>query len=150
MKNIILCVIFSLCLIYGCRTVDVPYPVEVVVKRDSIVTTIVKDTFFVYPPQDNKVIVKDSSYLKTDLAFSFAKIQDNGLLFHSIENFGKVPGKVVNQNTKTNTNTKTVLTVTITKTITKLRTDWIWWVGIGSMVFGVVFIAFKVKKFLSL
>lgn len=148
MKKLILSLTIALFLFNGCKTKEIVQYVdmEVVVNHDSIVTKIIKDTFFIYPPQDNKVITKDSSYLKTDLAFSFAKIQPNGLLFHSIENFRKIPGKVINQNTKVKNNTKTIVTVRITKTITKLRTDLIWWIGIASLIGIAIFAFIKLRK----
>lgn len=148
MKKLILSLAIALFLLNGCRTKEIIQYVdrEVVVNRDSIVEKIIKDTFFIYPPQDNKVIAKDSSYLKTDLAFSFAKIQPDGLLFHSIENFRKIPGKVINQNTKVNNNKKTIVTIKITRTITKLRTDWIWWTGLASLAALLIFIVLKAKK----
>ena len=152
MKQAILSLIFALLLLGGCKTKEVLRYVDrdVIVKRDSIVERIVKDTFFIYPPQDNKVITKDSSYLKTDLAFSFAKIQPDGMLFHSIENFGKVPGKVVEEKTKVNNDKKTTVTINTTTTITKYKWNWLSYVGLFSMIAGLIWVIFKIKKLFSL
>ena len=40
--------------------------------------------------------------------------------------------------------------VEVEKIVTKLRTDWIWWVGMGSMGLFVILAAFKIKKLFSL
>ena len=152
MKQAILSLILALFLFGGCKTKEIVRYVDrdVVVNRDSIVTKIIKDTFFVYPPQDNKVVTKDSSFLKTDLAFSFAKIQPDGLLFHSIENFGKVPGKVVEEKTKVNNDKKTTITINTTTTITKYKWNPLSYVGLFSMIAGLIWVIFKIKKLFSI
>ena len=56
---------------------------------------IVKDTVIDYKIQYQNVVSVDSSYLSTDLAFSRASIDVNGLLRHSIQNNGLLPSKIV-------------------------------------------------------
>ena len=152
MKQAILSLILALLLFGGCKAKEVIRSVDrdFVVNRDSIVTKIIKDTFFVYPPQDNKVVTKDSSFLKTDLAFSFAKIQPDGLLFHSIENFGKVPEKVVEEKTKVNNDKKTTITINTTTTITKHKWNPLSYIGLFSMIAGLIWVIFKIKKLFSI
>ncbi len=152
MKQAILSLVFALLLLGGCKCPQIAASSDTdnVVYRDSISTVIVKDTVLVYPIQENKVVAVDSSYLKTDLAFSFAKILPSGGLFHSIANFGSVPGKVIIKNTATSQNTKKTVTIQKTVTITKVIRGFFWWSGvIGWSVF-LLWVGYKLRKLFSL
>ena len=153
MKIPILSLVLALVLLAGCKTTEivreVPVPYEV--KRDSIVIRTLRDTVFQYPEQSNQVITRDSSYLKTDLAFSVAKIDSTGMLFHSIQNFGKVPGKVISTDTKTEQDKPKLVETFTTKYETvieevPIRDIWSHLGMLGSIAF-VVFIVYKVKRF---
>jgi len=157
MKRLLYLPIFALLLLGGCRTtpeyIPVPYPVPV--RYDSIVTKIVRDTVLTYPKQENKVVTSDSSYLKTDLAFSSAKIDSTGKLHHSIENFGFVPGKVIETDTDVKKDSLIIKEVPVPyeviKTVYVKQKDWIWYIGYGMLyIFGAAFVFLLIKLYLRI
>lgn len=139
MKRLLYLPAIALLLLTGCRTtpeyIEVPYPVPV--RYDSIVTKIVRDTVLAYPKQENKVVTTDSSYLKTDLAFSRAKIDSTGKLHHSIENFGFVPGKVIETDTNVKDDSLVVKEVRVPYYVEKIIYKWNWlsWIGLAAIAF---------------
>jgi hypothetical protein len=147
--------VVALLFLNGCRIVEVP--VIVTVTKDSIVERVIMDTMFIYPKQENKTVSVDSSYLKTDLAFSWARIQPDGRLFHSIENVGKIPGKVVKNTTTVKKEIPKIIKIKETKTITKTKIkikevkvhDAFWWSGVVGWVALFGWFIFTVKKWLK-
>lgn len=139
MKLLLYLPAIALLLLTGCRTtpeyIPVPYPVPV--RYDSIVTKIVRDTVLAYPKQENKVVTTDSSYLKTDLAFSTAKIDSTGKLHHSIANFGFVPSKVIETDTDVTKDSLVIKEVRVPYEVEKIVYKWNWlsWIGLIAILF---------------
>ena len=91
----ILFVLSILVLMIGCKPKEVIKYVPLHDTTKISVTKIEKDTVIDYKIQYQNVVVSDTSFLSTDLAFSRASIDSNGLLHHSIQNYGKIGSKIV-------------------------------------------------------
>lgn len=146
MKNVIVSLIFSLYLLFSCRTVEVPYPVEVPVRYDSIVTVIERDTVLSYPKQEQKVVTADSSFLKTDLAFSYAKIDSAGKLHHSIENFGNIPSKIKETKKEVNKDVPVIVKTPAPNPTIIYKWNWLSWFGLISALYWLTRLVLYFKK----
>ncbi len=149
MKKVIISFIFTLCLMYGCKTVEVPYPVEVPVRYDSIITVVERDTVLSYPKQEQKVITTDSSYLKTDLAFSFAKIDSVGKLHHSIENFGLIPSKIKETKKEVKKDVPIIVKTPAPEPIIIYKWNWLTWFGLINALYWFARMVLFIKKLLK-
>ena len=154
MKTLVLSLFLATFLFFGCKPCE-PIVIDntTIQWRDSIVLRTVRDTVTVYPKQENKTVAVDSSFLKTDLAFSLAKIQPDGKLFHSIENYGMIPAKII-ENTKIinkGKNTHTTKTITLERKVYKNKWGLLDWIGLAVIILSVIFVVLKLtplKRFL--
>lgn len=146
MKKVIVSIVFALCFTYGCRTVEVPYPLEVPVRYDSIVTVVERDTVLSYPKQEQNVITTDSSYLKTDLAFSFAKIDTSGKLHHSIQNFGLIPSKIKEKKKEVNKDVPVIVKTPAPDPIIIYKWNWLSWFGLVNALYWLTRLVLYIKK----
>lgn len=142
----ILSLFLAVFLLWGCKPCE---PIVIdntkIQWRDSIVLRTVRDTVVVYPKQENKTITNDSSFLKTDLAFSIAKIRPDGKLFHSIENFGLIPSKII-ENTKIinkGKNTQTTKTITLERKVYKNKWGFLDYFGLAVIIGFAIFVLLK-------
>lgn len=145
MKTILTLFLAAL-ILYGCKPCE-PIVIDnsTIQWRDSIVLRTVRDTVTIYPKQENKTIAVDSSFLKTDLAFSIARIQSDGKLFHSIENYGLIPAKII-ENTKIinkGKNTNTTKTITLERKVYKNKWGFLDYFGLVVIILSVIFVLLK-------
>ena len=146
MKKLILTLFLATLFFYGCKPCE-PIVIDnsTIQWRDSIVLRTVRDTVTIYPKQENKTVAVDSSFLKTDLAFSFARIQTDGKLFHSIENYGFIPAKII-ENTKIinkGKNTNTTKTITLERKVYKNKWGFLDYFGLAVIILSVIFVLLK-------
>lgn len=146
MKKVIICFIFSLYLLFSCRTVEVPYPVEVPVRYDSVVTVVERDTILSYPKQEQKVVTTDSSFLKTDLAFSYAKIDSTGKLHHSIENLGIIPSKIKETKKEVKKDLPVLVNTPTPEPTIIYKWNWLSWFGLVNALYWVAKMVLYIKK----
>lgn len=142
----ILSLFLAVFLLWGCKPCE-PIVIDntTIQWRDSIVLRVVRDTVVVYPKQENKTITNDSSFLKTDLAFSISKIQPDGKLFHSIENFGLIPAKII-ENTKIinkGKNTQATKTITLERKVYKNKWGFLDYFGLAVIIGFAIFVLLK-------
>lgn len=149
---LILTCFLAIIFLNGCKPKESIQSSNTTQRNDSIVTVIIKDTVIKYLPQTQTVKTNQKSKLSTDFAFSLASIDEKGLLNHSIENYPKVPAKIiiktstVNHYRNTEINKTNYITKTITITKYKYKRDAIWYIGLvcSLLVFG--FVGFKIYK----
>lgn len=154
-------IFLSLFLLFGCRTIKY---VPIVQRHDSIVEKTVRDTVLKYLPQKQSAIAVNKSHLETDLAISNASIDSLGLLHHSIENKGTIPGKVISDKTTVHDSIPVPYKVEVPGKPEKVKVivyvhGFIWWVGLIVLISGGLFGLYKlltktpvisiIKKFLK-
>jgi len=152
-------ILLSLFLLFGCRTIKY---VPIVQRHDSIVEKTVRDTVLKYLPQKQSVIAVKKSHLETDLAISNASIDSLGLLHHSIENKGTIPGKIIHDKTTVHDSIPVPYKVEVPgkpKIVNVPVHDFIWWIGLIVLISGGLFGLYKlltktpvisiIKKFLK-
>lgn len=152
MRKLILSLFTALLLLSGCKTKEVVKYVNTESVRDSIVTVTVRDTVLKYLPQKNEVFGVKKSHLKTDLAFSFASVDTCGLLYHSIENFGTIPSKIITKDRFVNRSLKQKIYYNITKTQIVIKKGLFYYSGILFYLSLALFLLYKFylkKRFFS-
>lgn len=135
----------------GCKTKEVIRYVPLIQKHDSIVYQTKHDTLLKYLPQKQSVIAVKNSHLETDLAISTACIDSLGLLHHTIENKGVIPGKVIDTKTTVHDSIPVPYPVNVPGKEVKVEVevpvhDWIWYVGFITIILGIGYRLFRIWK----
>lgn len=146
--SIVLVLIAACIMMDSCKSKEIIRYVPVIQKHDSIVYQTKHDTLLNYLPQKQSVITPNSSHLETDLAFSNASIDSKGLLHHSIENKGLIPGKVIDTKTTVHDSIPIPYPVNVPGKDVEVPVnvpvhDFIWWIGLIVFIGGIGFGLYK-------